>query len=68
MADKVYQILELVGTSKDSIEDAINNGIAQASKLSHKLDWFEVVQTRGFIEGDHSKYYQVHLKIGCQLS
>ena len=65
MSDKVYQGIELVGTSKDSIEEAINNAIAQAAKTHGKLDWYEVLQTRGFIEGNKSKYYQVQIKIGC---
>ena len=65
MVDKVYQVVELVGTSQKSIEDAINNAIAQAAKSYGKLDWYELIQTRGFIEGSQSKYYQVHLKIGC---
>lgn len=63
--DKVYQVVELVGTSKVSIEEAINNAIADAAKSHGKLDWFEVIQTRGFIEGNKSKFYQVQLKIGC---
>lgn len=57
--------VELVGTSEESIEEAINNAIAEAAKKHGKLDWYEVITTRGFIEGDKSKYYQVHLKIGC---
>jgi len=65
MTDKVYQVVELVGTSQDSIEDAINNAIATAAQSHGKLDWYEVLETRGFIEGNRSKYYQVHLKIGC---
>jgi flavin-binding protein dodecin len=65
MVDKVYQVVELVGTSQSSIEDAINNAIAQAAKSHGKLDWYELLQTRGFIDGNKSKYYQVHLKIGC---
>jgi dodecin len=65
MTDKVYQVVELVGTSQASIEEAINNAIAQAAKSHGKLDWYEVIQTRGFIEGNKSKFYQVHLKIGC---
>lgn len=63
--DKVYQVIELVGTSTVSIEEAINNAIAQAAKSHGKLDWFEVIQTRGYIEGNKSKFYQVQLKIGC---
>ena len=65
MNHRTYQIVELVGTSEEGIESAINNAIAQAAKLHGKLDWYEVVETRGFIEGSRSKYYQVHLKIGC---
>lgn len=65
MSDKVYQVVELVGTSQHSIEEAINNAIAQAAQSHGKLDWYEVVQTRGFIEGNKSKFYQVHVKIGC---
>lgn len=65
MSNRVYQIVELVGTSETSIEDAINNAIAEAAKVHGKLDWYEVITTRGFIEGNKSRYYQVHLKIGC---
>lgn len=63
--DKVYQVVELVGTSTVSIEEAINNAIAEAAKSHGKLDWFEVIQTRGFIEGHKTKFYQVQMKIGC---
>ncbi len=64
MNDKVYELVELVGTSQDSIEHAINNAINQAAKSHGKLDWFEVLETRGFIDDNKVKYYQVHLKIG----
>ncbi|KTD04846.1 protein with a Dodecin-like topology [Legionella geestiana] len=65
MSDKVYQVIELVGTSQHGIEDAINNAVSHAAKAHGKLDWYEVVQTRGFIEGDKTRYFQVNLKIGC---
>lgn len=65
MNDKVYHIVELVGTSQDSIEKAINNAIDQASKAHGKLDWFEVMETRGLIDENKVRYYQVHVKIGC---
>ena len=65
MSNRVYQVIELVGTSEESLEDAINNAISVASRQHGKLDWYELVETRGFIEGDKSKYYQVRLKIGC---
>lgn len=65
MSNRVYQIIELVGTAQEGIEEAINNAIAKAASLYGKLDWYEVIQTRGFIENNQHKYYQVHLKIGC---
>lgn len=65
MVDKVYQVIELVGTSTEGIEEAINNAISLAAQSHGKLDWYEVMETRGFIEGSKSKYYQVRLKIGC---
>lgn len=65
MSNRVYQVIELVGTSENGIEEAINNAIKTAASLHGKLDWYEVLETRGFIDGEKSKYYQVHLKIGC---
>ena len=65
MTDKVYQIVELVGTSQEGIEQAIDNAIKQAAKSHKKVDWFEVLETRGFIDDNKVKYYQVHVKIGC---
>jgi len=50
MKDHVYKILELVGSSEKSIEDAIQNAITRASKTIRDMKWFEVVQTRGHIE------------------
>lgn len=63
--NRVYQINELVGTSKESIEGAIENAIRVAAGLHGKLDWYEVMQTRGYIEEDKTRYYQVHVRIGC---
>ena len=65
MTDKVYQIVELVGTSQESIEKAIDNAIKQAAKSHAKVDWFEVLETRGFVDDNKVKYYQVHVKVGC---
>ncbi|MEM1194396.1 MAG: dodecin [Pseudomonadota bacterium] len=60
----VYSVSKLVGTSKKSIEDAIDNAIETASKTLKNLDWFEVVETRGYIENNKVAYYQVTLEIG----
>ncbi len=64
MSDKIYAISKVVGTSKKSIEDAVDNAIATASKSIKNLDWFEVVETRGFIDKDKVAYYQVSLELG----
>ena len=65
--DHVYKILELVGSSENSIEDAIQNAIARASKTIRAMKWFEVVQTRGHIEKGSVRHYQVTLRVGFTL-
>jgi flavin-binding protein dodecin len=50
MKDHVYKIVDLVGSSEKTIEDAVQNAIARASKTIREMKWFEVVQTRGHIE------------------
>ncbi len=64
MSDKVYAISKVVGTSKKSIEDAIDNAISTASKSINNLDWFEVKETRGYIDNNKVAYYQVSLELG----
>ncbi len=64
MSDKVYAVSKVVGTSKKSIEAAIENAIETTSKTVKNLDWFEVVSTRGYIDEGNVKYYQVTLEIG----
>jgi flavin-binding protein dodecin len=67
MKDHVYKILELVGSSEKSIEDAIQNAVARASKTIRDMKWFEVVQTRGHIENGSVRHYQVTLRVGFTL-
>ena len=50
MTNHVYKVIEIVGSSETSIEEAIKSAIAQANKTIRNMDWFEVVQTRGHIE------------------
>lgn len=64
MSDKVYAVSKVVGTSKKSIEDAIENAIAVAAETVKNLDWFEVKETRGYIENGKVAYYQVCLELG----
>ncbi|MEE8387932.1 MAG: dodecin [Acidiferrobacterales bacterium] len=67
MTDHIYKILELVGSSKDSIEEAIGNAIVRADNTIDNLDWFEVIDTRGHIENGKVAHYQVTVKIGFRL-
>jgi flavin-binding protein dodecin len=64
MSDHVYAVTEIVGSSKNSMEDAIEGAVATASKTLRNLEWFEVTEMRGFVENDHVAYFQVVLKIG----
>ena len=65
--DHVYKILDLVGSSETSIEDAIQNAISRASKTIREMKWFEMVQTRGHIENGAVGHYQVTLRVGFTL-
>lgn len=60
----VYAVTKIVGTSEKSIEDAIQNAVATASGTLKNLDWFEVVETRGFIRNGKVGWYQVAVEIG----
>jgi len=64
MSDKVYAITKIVGTSKSSIEDAIQNALETASATINNLDWFEVKETRGCIEDNKVASFQVTLELG----
>ena len=65
--DHIYKIIELAGSSDTSIEDAIQQAIARASRTLNHLRWFEVIQTRGHIEKGKVHHYQVTLKVGFTL-
>ena len=67
MHDHIYKVVEIVGSSETSVEDAIGMAIARASESLRNLRWFEVVQTRGNIEPGKVAHYQVTLKIGFTM-
>ena len=67
MAGHVYKKIELVGSSSNSMQEAIENAVARAAKTVRNLRWFEVVETRGQIEGDQVAHWQVTVKIGFTL-
>jgi dodecin len=64
MKDKVYKLIELTGTSTRSVEDAVNTALQRAGKTVKNLRWFEVIETRGDIDKNRVKHWQVTLKVG----
>jgi flavin-binding protein dodecin len=64
MEEHVYKKIEVVGSSKTSVEAAIENAIAKAAETIHNMRWFEVQQTRGYLENGQVSYFQVDLTIG----
>ena len=67
MSDRVYKKLEIVGTSSNSIEEAVSTAISQASKTVRDLRWFEVIETRGDIVDGKVSHWQVTVKIGFSI-
>jgi flavin-binding protein dodecin len=67
MPDKTYKLIELVGVSATSIEEAIQNAIARANQTLKNLDWFEVVEARGLIQEGKVNQFQVKLKVGFRI-
>lgn len=67
MSNHTYRVTEIVGTSPESVDKAVRNGIARASQTLRNLDWFEVTQVRGHIENGEVAHWQVGLKVGFRL-
>ena len=67
MPDHIYKTIELVGSSPTSVEDAIRKAVAKAAETVRNLRWFEVIETRGHINGGEVGHWQVCLKIGFTL-
>ena len=67
MSNHTYSISEMVGTSTEGVDDAVRNGIAQASKTVRNLDWFEVKEIRGHLEEGKIADWQVTIKLGFRL-
>lgn len=67
MSDHVYKKIELVGSSPNSIEEAVVNALARAQKTIRNMRWFEVVETRGQIEDGKINHWQVTVKVGFTL-
>jgi flavin-binding protein dodecin len=67
MSDHVYKKIELVGSSPTSIEDAVTNALARAGKTVRNMRWFEVKETRGYIEDGKLNHWQVTVNVGFTL-
>jgi dodecin len=67
MADHVYKKIEIVGSSPKGMEDAVHNALSRASKTIRNMRWFEVAETRGYVEDGKVEHWQVTLKIGFTL-
>lgn len=67
MSDNVYKIIEVVGSSTSTIEDAIGKAVARAASTVQDIRWFEVKETRGHVEDGKVAHYQVTLRIGFTL-
>ena len=67
MANHVYRVTEIVGTSPDGVDAAIRNGIARAAQTLHGLNWFEVTGMRGHLADGEVAHFQVGLKVGFRL-
>ena len=63
----IYRVIELVGSSETSIEDAVNKALARADKTLRHLRWFEILKTTGHIEEGKARYFQVTLKVGFTM-
>ncbi|WP_449867075.1 dodecin [Neiella holothuriorum] len=67
MSDHTYKLTELVGSSPDGVESAVNNALARASKSIRNMRWFEVKEVRGHIDEGQVAHWQVTIKVGFTL-
>ncbi len=67
MTDHTYKRIELVGSSQTTIEEAVNNALSKAAQTIHNMRWFEVIDTRGHVDGGKVQYWQVTIKVGFTL-
>lgn len=67
MPGNVFKLIELTGTSATSVEEAVQNAIAQANKTVRDMRWFQVVETRGTVENGKVGEWQVTIKVGFKI-
>ena len=67
MADNTYKVTEVVGTSTESIHQAVRNGVTRTAQTVRNVDWFEVVEIRGHVQDGDVAHFQVSMKVGFRL-
>ncbi len=67
MTNHTYRVTEIVGSSPDSVADAVKSAVARASQTLRGLDWFEVTEIRGHIVDGQVGHFQVGMKVGFRL-
>ncbi len=67
MREHTYKLVEITGSSTEGIDQAIRNAIEKTSETINNLDWFEVLETRGYIKDNSIAYWQATVKIGFRL-
>jgi hypothetical protein len=67
VVNRTYAVTELVGTSPEGVDAAIRSAVARAATTIGKVDWFEVVQVRGYVRDGDVDHFQVTIKVGARL-
>jgi flavin-binding protein dodecin len=67
MADHVYRVTEIVGSSPESVQQAIRNGVERAGQTLRNVEWFEVTEIRGQVADGTVAHFQVGMKVGFRL-
>lgn len=67
MSNNVYKLIEVIGTSENSMEEAVQNAISRAGETVQKMQWFEITETRGRISEGNKILWQVTVKIGFNI-
>lgn len=67
MADAVFRKIEIIGTSNNSIEEAVQNGVRRACETLRHVQWIEVKENRGYVEDGRVKTWQVELEVAFRI-
>jgi flavin-binding protein dodecin len=67
MSDHIYRVTEVVGTSPDSVQQAIRNGVGRVAQTVRNVEWFEATEIRGQVSNGEIAHFQVSLKVGFRL-